>query len=65
MTRNISQYFKVPPDAHPPWLMKERFHEKEDDSSSYKIDCSSPNNTLLLDNSNKRTDIYKRKSYPN
>ena len=52
---------KVPPDVHPPRLMKETFDAEEDNSSSYKTDCSSPNNTLLLDNSDKGTDIY----YPN
>ena len=45
--------------------MKETFYEEEDDSSSHKIDCSSPNTTLLLDNSNKQMDIHKRKSTQN
>ena len=42
VTRNILQFIKVPLDARPLRPMKETFDEKEDDSSSHKIDCSSP-----------------------
>ena len=63
MTRNISQFIKVSPDAHPTRPMKETFDEEENDISSHKIDCSSRNTTLPLDNSEKRKDIHKRKSY--
>ena len=62
VTRNISQFIKVPPNARPPRPMKEIFDEEEDDSIIHKIGCSSPNTTLLLDNSVKRMDIHKRKS---
>ena len=64
MTRNILQFIKVPPDARPPRPIKEKFDEEEDDSSSYKIDCSIPNTTLPLNNSDKQTGIHKTKSYP-
>ena len=60
MTRNISQFIKVLPDARPHQSMKETFEEKEDDSSSHKTDCSSPNTTLPLNNSVKQIDIKGR-----
>ena len=63
VTWNISQFIKVPSDACPLQPMKETYDEEEDDNSSNKIDCSSSKTTLLLDNSDKRMGIHKRKSY--
>ena len=53
VTRNISQFVKVPPDAHPPRPIEETFNEEEDDRSSHKIDCSSPSTSFPLYDSDK------------
>ena len=52
---------KILPDAGSPRPIKEIFDEEEGDSSSHKIDCSSPNTTMPLDNSDNGTDIHKKK----
>ena len=49
VTRNISHFIEVLPDARPLRLMKETFDD-EDDSGNHKIYCNSPNTTLPLDN---------------
>ena len=54
---------KILPDAGSPRPIKEIFDEEEGDSSSHKIDCSSPNTTMPLDNSDNGTDIHKKKNY--
>lgn len=53
VSRNISQFIKVLPDACSLRPMKKTSDEETDDGSSYKIDCSNSKTTLSLDNSNK------------